>query len=212
MSMVVVVANGDRPPVQEFQNYVRQADHLIAVDGGANHCLKLKLKPNLVLGDMDSISAAARKKFSSTAQFHEFPADKDDMDFSLALHAAQELGASQILAFAWSSVNPDYTYGNLRAASACEVPVILIHHHGWNTFLKKEFGGVEIYASDGTQKVSIFPFSAKVSLKTLGLKWELDWRRVSPDTMSQSNVLRDGMASIALTEGVAWVSVERPFV
>ncbi len=211
VSIITVIANGELPPPREIQTYIEQSDLVFAVDGGANHCLELGIEPTHLVGDMDSISKEAKDKFSRTAKIFEADRDKDEMDLELALQKAVGSGASRILLFSWSSPDASYTYGNLLIASQCPVPIILINQRGWNTFLNEDCGGVEVHAADGTKKVSVFPFSQSVSLKTLGFKWELDWKKVSPQTVSQSNVLRDEVGSIALSKGVAWVAVEREF-
>ena len=55
-------------------------DYLIACDGGYNHCKELKIKPNLIVGDLDSI-----KEVPTDIEIVHYPTVKDDTDMTLAI-------------------------------------------------------------------------------------------------------------------------------
>ena len=54
----VLVANGSRPSKALFKWVAAKAPRLIAVDGGLCACIKYDARPELLIGDLDSISEA----------------------------------------------------------------------------------------------------------------------------------------------------------
>jgi thiamine pyrophosphokinase len=62
---------------------------VIAVDGGWLACRKLGLRPDLLLGDFDSLPQKFHHKAMTSARaVLRFPIDKDESDLSLALKYA----------------------------------------------------------------------------------------------------------------------------
>ena len=58
MSFALVLLNGEAPSLALVQRFWDNADFRIAADGGANPILALGLKPDLILGDLDSLEKA----------------------------------------------------------------------------------------------------------------------------------------------------------
>ena len=63
MKRAILFVNGNLSDVSQAKKIISKDDFLIAVDGGASHIKKLKLIPNIVIGDMDSISREQRFLF-----------------------------------------------------------------------------------------------------------------------------------------------------
>jgi thiamine pyrophosphokinase len=72
----------------------RQADRLICADGGIRHARRLNIKPDLLIGDMDSATAEdlawIRENKIPVRRFSPF---KDETDSELAVRAAMEFFA-----------------------------------------------------------------------------------------------------------------------
>lgn len=64
---------------------IKEDDLIIAVDGGYQKCLELKLAPHLLIGDLDSIEHALLKKVPASCQRIVYPRMKDETDTQLAL-------------------------------------------------------------------------------------------------------------------------------
>jgi thiamine pyrophosphokinase len=89
-SVVVVFAGGDSTTGRLRAEIPRDA-FVIAADSGLDHARAMGRPVDLVIGDLDSVSAtglaAARH---AGAEVREYPADKDRTDLELALEAASE--------------------------------------------------------------------------------------------------------------------------
>lgn len=53
---ILMVLNGEMPDCSLFENSLFNSEFLIGVDGGANWLIENGLEPNLILGDLDSLS------------------------------------------------------------------------------------------------------------------------------------------------------------
>ena len=88
---------------------------IIAADGGAAHVLEAGLVPDVVVGDFDSLSPAARERLESMGvELRVARADKDESDMELCLLAALESGARRItIVGALGLVRPEHSVANL---------------------------------------------------------------------------------------------------
>ncbi len=199
---IIIFANGDlnHPP-----NEIRHDDTLIAVDGGAWHCLNLDLKPDIVLGDFDSLPEQEQVRLAvAGSELIRYPIRKDKIDLELGLTLAIERGATEVLVYAALGARWDMTIANL---------LLLMH---------PKFLGVDIRFMDGSQEIRIIRSGEKISLNgqpgdtvsliplqgdahgitTTGLEYPLDRGTLHfGATKGVSNLLIDVHGSVILEEG-----------
>ena len=92
----IVVAGGDA--AAEDAAHLADAEMVIAADSGAAWLTRVGVRPDLVIGDMDSIDPALLDRLAmegTTVERHA--ADKDQSDGELALDRAVEAGADDVL-------------------------------------------------------------------------------------------------------------------
>lgn len=99
---VIVVADGDGVPaglplVLTEARAARATPLVIAADGGARRCLEQGVRPDLVVGDLDSIRPEMLERLRELGiAVERAPTDKDESDTELCLGAAVARGASVI--------------------------------------------------------------------------------------------------------------------
>jgi thiamine pyrophosphokinase len=94
--VVVVVGGGALHP--DARGHVDADAMVVAADGGLDHALALGLRPDLLVGDLDSISTAGRDWAEANGlPVQQHPAHKDATDTELALAAALEVQGAQRL-------------------------------------------------------------------------------------------------------------------
>jgi thiamine pyrophosphokinase len=92
---------------------------VIAADGGLDRALALGLRPGIVLGDLDSVSADALASAERDgARVVRHPRDKDATDLELALDEARSLGARRVLVIASATGRLDHLLASLLLLGA----------------------------------------------------------------------------------------------
>ena len=106
---VVVVASGGGPAV-----VVPGAGTVVAADGGLDRAAALGLEVDVVIGDLDSVSAELLAGAEAAgARVARHPEAKDATDLELALDEAVALGAARVLVVASDDGRLDHLLGSL---------------------------------------------------------------------------------------------------
>lgn len=197
----LIFANGVVAENGWLDRYLERAEVVIAADGGTQHLLARGVRPDIVIGDMDSLTSEARYELETAGtRFIEFPRDKDETDLELALLDTASAETGDILVFGALGGRLDQTIGNilLLAHPALAGRNVRLVEPGQQAWLVE--GEAEISGSYG-DIISLIPIGGDVRIKmTTGLRWEL-----------RDEVLTVGPArgiSNEMTADVASVSVE----
>ena len=111
-SWPTLVLNGKLRWTEELAAIARSARPLLAADGGANALARLGLRPQSVIGDLDSISTPTRTWLGEARMIHR--PDQERTDFEKALdYAFVELCVARIKVLGALGSRADHTIGNL---------------------------------------------------------------------------------------------------
>lgn len=116
MTHVVVVIGGGALSDEAVAS-VPEGAFVIAADSGLDHAVAAGLRPNALVGDLDSISAAGKMwAYAHELVIDQQPTDKDLTDTELALAtAAAHDGATHLLVLGGAGDRLDHTLGTLLA-------------------------------------------------------------------------------------------------
>lgn len=87
-------------------------DMVIAADGGYNHLKKAGIKPDIIIGDFDSL-----QEKPTGDNVVSFPVMKDDTDTMLAIKAGLEKGFKSFVIYGGMGGRLDHTLANVQALS-----------------------------------------------------------------------------------------------
>ena len=120
MNKCIILANG-KPPRKNIIMYFRKNGYnkLICADGGANSALKMNLIPDVIIGDMDSISNDAIRKFRKTSRFISIKR-QNDTDVEKCLKYIIKNGYTDVLLTGVTGSQLDHTICNELAAEAVD--------------------------------------------------------------------------------------------
>lgn len=175
---VIIVANGDMirsRPILELDD-----TFIIAIDGGYDKCKQLKIVPNLIIGDMDSIS-----EHSHSDKFLHI-SSQDSTDLEKAILYCKDYSLNDILVLGVCGGEIDHTLNNIMTIAKYidqENMKFTIYDQYSSDKIKICYflgeGSMHINCSKNSN-ISILPLPlAKIS--TIGLEWELDEAQLSFD-------------------------------
>lgn len=116
MSRFAILLAGSIEPTSALRHAV-SGRRVIAADGGIRHAVPLGLCPELWVGDFDSAPPDLPEALRGCAIAREtFPRDKDRTDGELAIAAARERGASDLLLVGALGGRSDHAFSHLVVA------------------------------------------------------------------------------------------------
>jgi thiamine pyrophosphokinase len=190
----------------------KQADTVIAADGGALVLERAGRRPDLVVGDLDSLGDDDRKRLERAgAKFEVHPKEKEQTDAELALVAAVQRGADEIVVVgAFGGARLDHLMGNLLLLAHedfAAIDVALVTERA--TF--RSILGPGILELDGQPGdwVTLEPLSDVArGVATDGLRYPLrNEELVRGSTRGVSNELTARRGSVEVGEGLLLVAV-----
>lgn len=92
----VVFIGGNGPQANLCKPFLKKKDLVIAADSGLIRCEQFGLKPDWIVGDMDSLEDLSRLSAYPNHCILRYPVDKDYTDTELALNLAWEQGCTDI--------------------------------------------------------------------------------------------------------------------
>lgn len=161
----------------------------VGVDGGADHLLARDIRPHRVIGDLDSLSEAARTRFADCL-WHI--AEQDSTDFEKAL---TRVTAPQVIALGFTGGRMDHALSVLNVMA----------RHPDRTVLLVDADDVSYLAPQGDSIITM-PVGARVSLMPLGdvrasvtgVRWAFtDWDLHPTGRNSASNMATGGPVQIS---------------
>jgi thiamine pyrophosphokinase len=169
MKRAIILANGDAPSRMLLRAHLRNADILICADGGANTAAKLNVRPDVILGDMDSMLEASLKKFKKVKVIRM--RDQNSTDLEKALSFAVRKGYGAITVFGATGRRIDHELGNLSALVkfSRKAEVKFVDRNGELLCLAKK----ESLALSAGRTISLLPLTSCEGVATTGLHWNL---------------------------------------
>jgi len=186
---VVLLANGRFPESEIPLGYLESADKIICCDGAVDKLVEYGLEPDVIVGDMDSISAEHSEKYSSI-----MICDREDQDSNDLTKAVRYCIDNAIILGA-TGLREDHTIGNISLLLEYSefLNVKMVSDSG--IFLCLQSG--DIVSSFPGQQVSIFSNKPELGITSEGLKYQLNnnrfnnwWMGTLNECMSDSFILR----------------------
>jgi thiamine pyrophosphokinase len=197
----ILFANGDFPANDSLM--IEEDDFLVAVDGGLRHLIFLGLTPQLLSGDLYSVTP---HNLDSCMQWGieilRFPSEKDETDLELAVLDSLQRGFNDIVITCAVGGRLDHTLGNL---SLLGLPELKGTHtrisHGATTIYLVN-GRIDLPTSPGAL-ISLLPWGETVQgVTTSGLQYPLKDATLYPwRTRGLSNVANDKQVVVTKKSG-----------
>ncbi|HKA04574.1 MAG TPA: thiamine diphosphokinase [Acidimicrobiales bacterium] len=211
MHQTFVVVIGGSPPHPGVTARLPDDRFVIAADSGLDHARALGLAVDLVVGDLDSVSAQALAETEAAGvPVERHPAAKDAIDTELALDAALARGAERIVVVSGGGDRLDHLLGGL---------LVLVHPKLRGVVVEAWIGAASVCALQGPTTadfdgpegayVSLLPIGGPADgLVTSGLRYPLQNESLDPgSSRGVSNEFLGGRACVSLRSGSLLVVV-----
>ena len=186
---------------------------VIAADSGFDTARAAGHAVDLLVGDMDSVSATGLGEARSAGtEIQQHPVDKDATDLELALRAALRRGAESIVVLGGGGGRFDHSIGNALLLSAPFLDGTDIRWEREHETVMRALAGQPVTLNGRAgDLVSLLPASGTVTgVTTEGLRWRLDDAVLEMGTSrGMSNEMTGAGASVAVAAGVVLIVHDR---
>ena len=198
-----IFVNGELAAPERLKARLQGGDALFAADGGQRHLARMGLRPQWVIGDLDSVSAEEiRRLEASGVGLERYPVDKDETDLELAVNRVVKEGFGAIRIAGGLGGRLDQTLGNLFLLQRADLNGLDVRLEDGDeeVFLIRRRG--EISGAPG-DTVSLLPLNGPATgVTTAGLKYPLNAETLYPEkTRGISNVLLGETAVVSIESG-----------
>ncbi len=198
---VALVANGELGSPEIMREQVKKSEKIIAIDGGLHHCEAMGIRPDLIVGDFDSVDHSLLLKYKDVYQY-AFPRDKDFTDLELGITKAEEFNPKYIIIYGALGGRPEHALYNLNLLGRM-LGKLRIETESETLYAITD--QVEIDCFPG-QTLSLLPIGDSAEgVTSKGLKWELNQATLNTHFMSLSNVAMQEKITIKIQNGVLLV-------
>lgn len=196
----VVLAGGDIVDPDVIEDLPHDGFN-VAADSGLDQALALGLEVDLIVGDMDSVSAEALSAYRDTPlELH--PTDKDHTDLELALRAAIRMGVDRIIIVGGSGGRLDHFLANALLVSSVDFAEVDVEWLTGDARLHVIHGTSRLHCAPGRTISLLAVHGPARGIRTEGLKWELENEDLLPGaTRGVSNIFEQPVATVSVRQG-----------
>lgn len=208
---VLGVLAGNDMSTSLFKRWAESAEVLLAADAGADLLASIGVQPDLVIGDMDSVSNTVALSGWAASGRTKLVRDDDQerTDCDKLLAAAEAQGFDAITLAAVEGDRIDHLLSTLQSAAQSPLSVRVALRAGIGWVLKAE-DRVEVDTKPG-RLVSLLPLTETEGVSLQGVAWPLLEERLAPlGKRSISNRATSDHVSARVLEGAALFVVELP--
>ncbi len=211
MSTTLLVLNGSPPSEDLLQWRVRDADFVVAVDGGWYAMRHADLIPDALIGDFDSCPEFDRITSEYPRLKVEFSDDQNTTDFQKAIDWIKSIGKlDKLIILGGLGKRSDHFLSNLITSMKVDVAcsVIFDDDHEW---IQRVTPRTPLRLSGRCgATISLFALEVCPQVTSSGLRWNLQCEELSPHSgFSQSNLCASDQVEVSCSEGSLFVIVPK---
>lgn len=175
-------------------------DLIVAVDSGTEQAYKLFLKPDLIIGDLDSIDEKTIKRAKKDeVQILKYETNKNETDFELALKHVIDEEIKDITIIGGEYGEIDHLFGVLTVIISFQEDQQILWIHKDQTVLIPNSKKIAI---GNNVEFSILPFTNLKNLNISGAQWNLDNENIEfGKSLTLRNISIDNDIEVSVDDG-----------
>jgi thiamine pyrophosphokinase len=194
----LLLLGGEGPPRDLLEPVLSSVVLTIAADSGFDLARKLKILPDLLVGDFDSLEPSKELEDYPEKRIRRYPRDKDETDAELGLQALWDMGIQRTVVAGGGGGRVDHLLALVSLFEREKTPTL------WYTAkeLIQVVEGAHVVTECKGQTVSFFPLGGSVAgMRSSGLKWPLDGLEWNRGDIGVSNVFTEDPSTISVAQG-----------
>ena len=200
----LLIGNGEEISARLLKTLSRQADIVLAVDGGADKALRANVTPDVVLGDLDSVSPRAKKALAPKL-VHVPTQENTDLEKALLWALAHHVTHTTLVGFVGDRW--DFSLGNLLTLCTYtrKLNLCAVGEH-WHIYPLIKSAHIPC---EKNKRLSLIPLKPCAGVTLSGCKYPLKNARILPGTTrTLSNQTTAQRVDVKFTRGALLVYLE----
>lgn len=202
---LLIIANGQSENKTFIKTCTKEADFILALDGGADTALKAGIMPSLVIGDLDSISQNAKNKVGKEKLLKV--SRQDNTDLEKGLDFARYFKVPNITIICAQGGRLDFTLSNFSSVfNYIDKAEIIFKTSSCDIYPIKK--STKFTCKKGA-KVSLVPMGTTKNLTLKNLKYTLENATFKIGQTAASNIALKDTFEVSFTKGQLLVIINK---
>jgi len=210
MGSALILANGEPPAEDLLRARVAATSCFVCTDGAAATALAAGLRPDLVVGDLDSLDDATRARLGDVEVLGL--AEQETTDLEKAIYTLLARGVRDVLVLGAGGRRWDQFHANLSLFARYAHRLTIAAEDDWGRLAMAPAGQATVIGEPIGAMVSLLPLPWAEGVTTDGLRWPLIAARLAlGGRLGVSNEVITSSASVTYTAGgLAIYTVRQP--
>jgi thiamine pyrophosphokinase len=205
----LILAGGDLYQSPFVKRIVKEATFIVAADSGLHHAKTLNIKPDLIVGDFDSVDNAVLQEYQDVPQ-ERFSIHKNLLDVEIALQAARKQGATSFAILGATGSRLDQSLATLFIAANLKREGVEVSIHGKQDvfFLADQ---TQAFDLPNQQLFSLLSLETASTVSLENALYPLQHERLEFGLgLGVSNRVKQSPLTVTVLQGLVAVILERP--
>lgn len=202
MKKALLISGGSKVSKSLIEKY--RGRFTIVADGGMKMLREYNIKPNLIMGDLDSMDLATIKFIrDNDIKIEIFPSNKNLTDTEICLNKLIEMDYKDIIIISARGSRSDHELANIFLLIKLYKKNILAKIVDDNNEIYFLGEGTYIFKKDNKKYLSLISLSKNSVYSTKGFKYEVEGLMISRDNpgFGISNEIKDTIGKIIIEKG-----------
>ncbi|MCA1742330.1 MAG: thiamine diphosphokinase, partial [Bacteroidales bacterium] len=154
--------------------HLREADFIVCCDGAAEKLVAHGLEPGIIIGDLDSVSPALKKRYEKVLVQDS---DQETNDLTKAVNWCVAQGFNEVVILGATGIREDHTLGNIS--------LLVDYNRSIKATILTDTGSFMVFdhsvtvTSRAGQQVSLFSIDPTLTVTSSGLRYPLNNLRLT---------------------------------
>lgn len=200
MAQVLIVANGGWPRTFNLEENTEDFSTIIALDGASNRLIERGIVPQVIIGDLDSISTTVLKHCKKHGAKIVQETDQELSDVSKGLnYAHMNFPTSEIYVIGIEIGRYDHHLAAYSALFECQSSAIILLEEGWSA--RRVCSTSRTIRVKPGSLVSLIPFGEVGGVYLKGCEFSLKDETLASGTRGVSNIAVESSIMISAESG-----------